>query len=75
VDHEKEEAFLTEIQLTEAMSGPHSSEWLEAICEEMKSILKNEIWVMVNRPKDHQVIDNIELLFSIILNLKLPHKL
>jgi len=46
------EAFFAEIQLTEAMSGPHSSEWLDAICEKMKSILKNETWVIVNRPKD-----------------------
>jgi len=51
----EEELFLTEIQLTEAMSGPHSNEWLEAICKEMK-IFKNENWVMMDRPKNHKVI-------------------
>jgi hypothetical protein len=35
----------------EAMKSPHSSEWLDAIKDEMKSTSTNDIWDLVEIPK------------------------
>lgn len=51
-----EEAFVAEVPLREAISGPNSSEWLCAIVTEMRNILKNDTWVLTSRPTDAKVI-------------------
>ena len=51
-----ESIFLTEIPLKEAISGPDSTEWLDAMATEMKSIIKNETWILVDRPSQEKVI-------------------
>lgn len=38
------------------MQGPDADEWLEAIVSEVKSLLKNDTWSVVKRPKDREVI-------------------
>jgi hypothetical protein len=58
----QEEANNTDFVLTcqvpmkQALTGPDAGEWLSAMVEEMKSILKNDTWKLVNRPRDTQVI-------------------
>jgi len=54
----EEECFVAEISLREAMKGPNSNEWLNAIVDEMRSILRNDTWTMVSRPSCHKVIGN-----------------
>ncbi|KAJ3635178.1 hypothetical protein MTP99_008105 [Tenebrio molitor] len=59
---QEEEANNTDFVLTcavpmkQALTGPDAGEWLSAMVEEMKSILKNDTWKLVNRPRDIQVI-------------------
>ena len=51
-----EETFISEIPMKEAMTSPDANEWHQAIVDEMKSILKNDTWVLVNRPGQGRVI-------------------
>lgn len=51
-----EYAFLTEIPIKEAMSGSMSADWMQAMSTEVRSILKNCTWNIVDRPKDYEVI-------------------
>lgn len=48
--------FCHEIPFSVALSGPSSDEWKRAICEETKSIIANDVWKIVDRPKDRKVI-------------------
>jgi len=43
-----EESFIAEIPLEEAIHGPDSKEWLHAMADEMKSLLKNDTWTLVD---------------------------
>jgi len=39
----EEECFMAEMPLREAMKGPNSKEWLNAIVDEMRSFLMNDV--------------------------------
>lgn len=42
--------------MKQAMEGPDASEWNQAIVEEVTSIIKNDIWKLINSPNQDQVI-------------------
>ena len=42
----------------EAMVGPYSDKWLEALKSEIGSIYQNKIWTLVDLPDDRQAIEN-----------------
>ncbi|GBN59582.1 Retrovirus-related Pol polyprotein from transposon TNT 1-94 [Araneus ventricosus] len=42
--------------LKEALNGPNSEEWLEAMQTEYNALLKNKAWKLVKRPKDKNII-------------------
>lgn len=65
-----EASNLTEISLNDAIHGPHAEEWYKAIVSEMKSIIKNNTWNIVDRPEDHKVIGSPEKLsWEISINM------
>ena len=49
-------AFVAEIPVKEAMNGPDSEEWLDVMANELKSIIKNQTWEIVDRPKDAEIM-------------------
>lgn len=49
-------ACVAEIPVTQAISGPNSSEWIEAIASEIKSLIENDTWKLVERPENRRVI-------------------
>ena len=51
-----EEAHLAEVPTKQAVSGPDAKEWYRAMAAEVKSIIKNETWELVERPNDREVI-------------------
>ena len=42
----------------EAMMGPDSVKWLEAMKSEMRSMYENKVWTLVVLPDDRQAIEN-----------------
>ena len=42
----------------EAMMGPDSDKWLEAMKSEMGSMYENKVWTLVVLPNDRQAIEN-----------------
>ena len=42
--------------IKEALASPNRKEWIEAITSELDSISKNDVWTIVDRPKDKTVI-------------------
>ena len=42
----------------EAMMGPDSDKWLEAMKSEMGSMYENKVWTLVDLPNDRQAIEN-----------------
>lgn len=46
---ENESVSLAEISMKEAMSSDDKESWMEAIVDEVKSIIKNDTWTMINR--------------------------
>lgn len=42
--------------MREALDDPDSEKWIEAAVEEMVSLKKNKMWVLVDRPKDQKAI-------------------
>lgn len=40
------------------MASPEAEEWHEAICIELKAIIKNDTWDIVDRPNDKKVIES-----------------
>ena len=42
----------------EAMMGPDSAKWLEAMKSEMGSMYENKVWTLVDLPDDRQAIEN-----------------
>lgn len=53
---ETTEVFLAEVSLKEALSGPDCDEWNQAMASEITSILKNDTWQLVDRPKNCQTV-------------------
>lgn len=49
---EAELVCLAEVPLNESMKGPDAEEWLRALTMEMKVIIKNDTWTLVNRPEE-----------------------
>ena len=47
---------MSEIPMKKAMTGSDAQEWRNAIAEEMKSIIKNETWILIDRPSQGKVI-------------------
>ncbi|KAG5882068.1 hypothetical protein JTB14_023755 [Gonioctena quinquepunctata] len=41
---------------TEAMSGDYKNEWMHAMKKEYEPLKNNEVWVLVDRPVDHNVV-------------------
>ena len=41
----------------EAMVGPYSDKWLEAMKSEIGSMYQNKAWTLVDLPKDRQAIE------------------
>ena len=42
----------------EAMMGPDSDRWLEAMKSEIGSMYENKVWPLVDLPNDRQAIEN-----------------
>jgi len=42
--------------IAEATSGPDKEKWLQAIREELCSLIKNRTWDLVRRPKNRQLV-------------------
>ena len=42
----------------EAMVGPYSDKWLEAMKSEIGSMYENKVWTLVDLPDDRQAIEN-----------------
>ena len=42
----------------EAMAGPDSNKWLEAMQSEIGSMYENKVWTLVELPDDWQAIEN-----------------
>lgn len=53
-----ESIFLSEVPVKVAMSGCDVEDWRHAIASEMKSIIKNKTWIMINRPNKGKVISS-----------------
>ena len=51
-----EHTFMSEIPMKEAMRGPDVEDWRRAIADEIKSVLKNETFKLVDRPRWGKVI-------------------
>uniref|UniRef100_A0A6V7IJ77 Retrovirus-related Pol polyprotein from transposon TNT 1-94 n=1 Tax=Bracon brevicornis TaxID=1563983 RepID=A0A6V7IJ77_9HYME len=49
---------LAEIPVHEALKGADRDEWLQAMATEMQSIIKNETWIIVDRPKNEKTISS-----------------
>lgn len=49
-------SFGAEIPFKQAISSSDSSEWYEAMSQEIKSIIKNGTWLLTDRPKDKKII-------------------
>lgn len=47
---------MAEMSLEQALSSDDSEEWREAILSEIKSLVKNETWDIVRKPKDRSVV-------------------
>ena len=57
-EHRKEFnlAYLPEIGVTQALKGPDSSEWMDAMVSEVRSILENKTFSLVAREKRRNVV-------------------
>ena len=42
----------------EAMEGPESEKWLEAMRSEVDSMYANQLWTLVDIPEDRKAIEN-----------------
>lgn len=52
----QEEVFLTEIPIMQAVASSDSSEWYDAMATELKSVIANDTWDLVDRPAGQLVI-------------------
>ena len=53
---EVEMANLINVSLEDAMNSNEAGNWLKAIAEEIKGLIKNDTWKLVDRPKNKNVI-------------------
>lgn len=53
---EKDMTLLSEVPIREAISSPDTEEWLNAMADEIISIIKNDTWKFTERPKNKTVI-------------------
>ena len=51
-----EEIFLAEIPMNNALEGTNADEWLDAMVDEVASIIKNDTWSLIDRTDDMDVI-------------------
>jgi hypothetical protein len=42
----------------EAMMGPNSNKWHEAMKSEMESMYENQVWTLVELPNDRRAVEN-----------------
>ena len=42
----------------EAMAGPDSNKWLEAMKSEIESMYENKVWTLTDLPDDRRAIEN-----------------
>jgi hypothetical protein len=42
----------------EAMEGPESEKWLEAMKSKIRSMYDNQVWTLVDIPSDCKVVEN-----------------
>lgn len=49
-------ALITEIPMRQALSGPEADEWQDAMMSEIKSVLRNGTWELIDRPKNSACI-------------------
>ena len=61
-----ETAGIAKISITTAMASLQSREWIDAIVSEVKSLLKNDTWEIVDRPQNPVVVGS---------RMTLPNKL
>lgn len=54
--HIQETDMFAEVSIKDAISGPAMDEWYIAMATELRSILKNNVWKLVNRPDDKNII-------------------
>jgi hypothetical protein len=52
VEHDKPAIY------TEAMEGPESKKWLEAIKSEIRSMYDNQVWTLVDVPSNRKDVEN-----------------
>jgi hypothetical protein len=43
---------------TEAMEGPESEKWLEAMKSKIRSMYDNQVWILVDIPSDRKAVEN-----------------
>lgn len=53
---ESNECLLAEVPIKDAISGPDADDWMQAMAEEVRSILKNDTWQIVERPRNQKII-------------------
>lgn len=71
------ELFVASVKLTieepktrkQALSGPNKMQWIEAMDEEMKSLLDNKTWEILPAPKDRDIVSN-KWVFKVKRNAK-----
>lgn len=51
-----EEVNISEVTMKQAIYGPDATEWYQAMVSEIISIIKNETWILVDRPNKENVI-------------------
>lgn len=55
-EDEDDQVMLSEVPMKQALSGPDADCWHKAIDAEMISIIKNNTWTLVDRPRNEKVI-------------------
>lgn len=53
---ERQSAHLSEIPMRQTMSGPEADDWRLVMVKEIKSIIKNDTWKLVDRVDDRTII-------------------
>lgn len=54
--YDADEINLADISLEDALTGFNATEWMQAVKEEFKALIKNETWEIVNRPSGGNII-------------------
>lgn len=61
-DYVDDDVFVAECQeplsYKEAIESKEAAEWKKAMDEEMEALSKNQVWELVNAPKNQEVVDN-----------------